>query len=148
MAQRLYYRKYNKLDFEKDTAPAIEKNVFHAFISKKCPNCAEAFSTYSKKTNENYYWDNPERNGEPKIRTATIWFFICYKCGWWQITEKEYLEDMGLVHNPYSYHSVLERVDENSEKAKIIALRQNLQKNWEQRKNLSANPSRRTSGIL
>lgn len=138
MAQRLYYRKFNKLDFQKDDALTMEKSVFHAFRSKMCPHCFAVFSTYSKQTSKTQYWDNPERTGEPKIKVKVIWFFICYKCGWWQITEKEHLEDLGLSHDPFIYHSILERVEENSERAKIITLRQSLQKDWEGRKNLSA----------
>lgn len=138
MTQRLYYKKFNKLDFHNDDAHIIEKNVFHSFRRKICPNCANGFSIYTKGDGQRYLWDNPEKTGEPKLEMKSIWFFICYSCGWWQITKKSYIEDMDIVHDPYIYHSVLERVAENSEKAKIIALRQSLQNNWEARKNLSS----------
>lgn len=138
MTQRLYYRKFNTLDFEKDDILTFEQSLHHAFRSKICTNCRGNFSTYIRPLDQHYLYDNPQLRGKPVLQTNSIWLFICYSCGWWQIAKKGYMEKSGFVHDPYIYHSVLERVDENSERAQVIALRQNLQKNWEERKNLSA----------
>lgn len=138
MAQRLFYKKYRQHDHAEVEEGEIGEKVFNGFFNHQCPNCNQGFHRYTKPDGAILLYDTPDLTGEPSRKESNLILLVCMSCGWWQVTRKSIDEKMGLIHDAYAYHSLLEKVEEGGSRMEMINLRKELSKNWESRKNLDA----------